>query len=192
MTQRRSRPARGPELGPRRTLTLASHQHVRPLDLRLLRRILRHLLWEAWRDGDFDLAVHVLAASEMTRLNETFLRHHGPTDVITFDYAERAGERLRPSRSHVRTRRSRERRDAYPVSLHGEVFICIDEALSQARRFHTTWQSELGRYIVHGLLHLLGYDDATRRARRKMKAAEDSLVRKLARQFDFRRISRQR
>lgn len=41
------------------------------------------------------------------------------------------------------------------------------------------------RYVVHGVLHLLGYDDATSRARQKMKDAEDTLVIQLARQFDF-------
>ena len=41
------------------------------------------------------------------------------------------------------------------------------------------------RYVVHGVLHLLGYDDLNNRARRRMKAAEDTLVRQLARQFDF-------
>lgn len=69
--------------------------------------------------------------------------------------------------------------------LHGEIFVCLDEAVSQAHRFHTNWQSELVRYIVHGVLHLLGYDDLNNRARRRMKAAEDNLVGQLARQFDF-------
>jgi len=63
------------------------------------------------------------------------LRHAGATDVIAFDYSIRA--------SHLR----------------GEIFICVDEALVQARRFRTTWQSESVRYVVHGVLHLLGFDD---------------------------------
>ena len=76
-------------------------------------------------------------------------------------------------------------REACPALLHGEIFVCLDEAMSQARRFRTTWQRELVRYVVHGVLHLLGYDDLNNRARRRMKAAEDTLVRQLARQFDF-------
>jgi probable rRNA maturation factor len=72
--------------------------------------------------------------------------------------------------------------------LHGEIFVCLGEALSQSHRFHTTWQGELVRYVVHGMLHLLGYDDLGKSVRRRMKAAEDALVRRLARQFDFRRL----
>jgi rRNA maturation RNase YbeY len=81
-----------------------------------------------------------------------------------------------------------DRRDACPPQLHGEIFVCLDEAVSQARRFHTTWQSELVRYVVHGVLHLLGYDDAASRARRRMKEAEDNLVGQLASQFDVRSL----
>jgi probable rRNA maturation factor len=159
------------------------------VDLRLLRRIVRALLQETWQDGSFDLAIYVVAAAEITRLNESFLRHKGSTDVITFDYAERVGQASRLSTSGAPKRRSRDRRDARPALLHGEIFVCLEEAVSQARRFRATWQSELVRYVVHGLLHLLGYEDRASRARRRMKGAEDALVQRLARQFDFHRLS---
>jgi probable rRNA maturation factor len=195
----RSLLSRVPALGRRPTLTLSNRQYVRRVDLRLLRQIVRCLLRKTWPGGSFDLAVHVLATPEMTRLNETCLRHKGPTDVITFDYSEKAGRaarrqghaaraapRLRSPALHAPGQASQQ---AGPLLLHGEVFVCIDEAVSQARRFHATWQSELVRYVAHGLLHLLGYDDVNARARRKMKAAEDTLVRDLAQQFDFSRLS---
>jgi rRNA maturation RNase YbeY len=117
------------------------------VDLRLLRRIAQALLQDTRPNGGFDLGVCLVAAPEMTRLNETFLRHQGSTDVITFDYAE-------PTETS---------------GLHGEIFVCLDEAVSQAGRFHATWQSELVRYVVHGVLHLLGYDDRQSRARRRMR-----------------------
>ena len=47
--------------------------------------------------------------------------------------------------------------------LHGEIFICVDEAIRQARRFGTIWQSEIVRYLIHGVLHLLGFDDSRHR-----------------------------
>ncbi|HOX56554.1 MAG TPA: rRNA maturation RNase YbeY [Candidatus Paceibacterota bacterium] len=142
--------------------------------MRLLRQIVHELLQRKSPDGNLNLGVYLVADAEMTRLNETFLHHKGSTDVITFDYAEEA----RPP-------------SPVPNSLrlvHGEVFVCVDEALSQASRFHVSWQNELVRYIVHGVLHLLGYDDRHHRARRTMKLAENAMVRQLAREFDFRRI----
>ena len=176
------RPAQGRErtlqgLAPtparRRILTLRNRQRLRRVDPRLLRQIVQALLGETWPGGSFDLAIYVVAAPEMTRLNETFLRHKGPTDVITFSYAEAGGRGS----------------CLCPGLLHGEIFVCADEAVSQARRYHTTWQSELVRYIVHGVLHLLGHDDLQSRGRARMKKAEDGLLRQLARRFDFERLS---
>jgi rRNA maturation RNase YbeY len=182
-------PTPGRALNRGSTLTLSSRQGVHRVDLCLLRQIVRCLLRQAWPGGSFALAVHILAAPEMTRLNETFLRHGGPTDVITFDYSERAGGAARPNSPALHAPRQATHKTG-PVALHGEVFVCIDEAVSQARRFRAIWQRELVRYVAHGLLHLLGYDDVNVRARRKMKAAEDLLVRQLARKFDFRGLSR--
>jgi probable rRNA maturation factor len=173
-----------------RTLTLRNRQRLRHVDLRGLRQIVRALLQETWREGSFDLAFYFVAAPEMTRLNETFLQHGGSTDVITFDYTERVGQASRLSIPGTAAVRANDRRDACPTLLHGEIFVCLDEAVSQARQFHTTWQSESVRYVVHGVLHLLGYDDLDTRARRKMKKAEDALVGRLARQFDFRGLNR--
>ena len=178
-----------PALGRRRTLTLRNRQHVRRVDLRLLRRAVQALLRQTWPEGGFDLAIYLVAAPEMTRLNETFLDRKGPTDVIAFDYAERVGRASRLSSAGAPNRCSRDGRDACPTLLQGEIFVCLDEAVAQARRFRATWQSELVRYVVHGLLHLLGYDDLNARARRKMKTAEDILVRQLCRQFDLTRLS---
>ena len=85
-----------------RTLSLHNRQRVRRVDLRLLRRITQALLRETWPQGSFDLAIYVVAEPEMTCLNETYLRHQGSTDVITFDYAEEVAPASGPPLS-VRT-----------------------------------------------------------------------------------------
>ena len=186
------RAIRGQDAGPdrQRILHLHNRHQARGVRMGLLRRIMQALLQETWRDGSFDLAICLVATPEVTRLNEAFLRHKGSTDVITFDYAERVGKGSRRSRFRAPSRRLRDRRDVCPALLHGEIVVCLDEAVCQARRFHTTWQSELVRYVVHGVLHLVGYNDQDNRARRRMKAAEDALVRRLSRQFAFSALSR--
>ncbi len=76
------------------------------------------------------------------------------------------------------------------MTLHGELFICVDDAVPQAKEFNTSWQSEVVRYIVHGILHLLGHDDLKPDLRRKMKREENRLVRRLARRFSLAQLSR--
>ena len=145
------------------TIRVRNRQRAQPVHSRLLAKITRHLLVELLRADSFDLGVYIIAAAEMTRLNESFLRHQGSTDVLAFDYAE------------VPRRKA----------LCGEVFICVDEAKIQARRFQTTWQRELVRYLVHGVLHLRGYDDHRATSRRKMKREENRLLKALAGMYAF-------
>lgn len=148
------------------TLSIRNRQRTRPLRTRCLRRLAQGLLRDLLQRDQFNLGICVVDAREMARLNETFLRHRGATDVIAFDYSESK------------------------VTLHGEIFLCIDEAVAQARRFRTTWPSELVRYLVHGVLHLLGHDDARRAARRRMKREEDRLLKRLAHRFDLSELAR--
>jgi len=69
------------------------------------------------------------------------------------------------------------------------MFICVDDAMAQAKEFGTSWQSEIVRYAVHGVLHLLGHDDLKPELRRAMKREENRLVRLLARRFSLAQLS---
>ena len=153
-------------------LLIENHQRAVPLNTRLLRTLTGTLLRELLELEKFDLAIYLVRAPEMARLNETFLKHTGSTDVITFDYSEKP---------------KRETRNA-KLFLHGEIFICIDDALTQAREFRTSWQSELARYIIHGILHLRGFDDIRPADRRKMKREENRLLRETSRLFPLSKL----
>ncbi len=148
-------------------VTLLNRQRARKLDSRRLRKITLALLDEL-KVREAELGVTFVADEEMTLVNETFLQHEGSTDVITFDHTPEQDSRRKSA-------------GVKHNLLHGELFICVDEAIRQARRFRTTWQAELTRYIVHGVLHLLGHDDHRAADRRKMKREENRLVRRLAR-----------
>ncbi len=145
-------------------LQIRNRQRARAVNLPLLRQITRHLLTEHFHAAECELCIHFIAAREMACLNETFLQHEGSTDVITFDHSPHA-----PSPTHH--------------ALHGEIFISLDDAIAQARQFRTTWQSELTRYVIHGLLHLAGYDDLEPAARKKMKRAENRMLRAMEKKF---------
>jgi probable rRNA maturation factor len=61
---------------------------------------------------------------------------------------------------------------------HGEIFISVATANRQARDFGTSLMREIQLYIVHGLLHLCGYDDHSSSDRKKMRAAEARILRR--------------
>ena len=60
---------------------------------------------------------------------------------------------------------------------HGEIFISVETARRQARAFGNSLVHELKLYIVHGLLHLHGFDDQTPAESRKIKAAQEKILR---------------
>lgn len=167
-----------------RVLSLCNRQRTRRVNVRRFRQVARTLLHDLLRLEQFDLGACLVAAPEMTRLNETFLHHAGSTDVIAFDHRDAT---FVVASSGDRTAGTRRKADL-PVA--GELVLCVDEAVIQARRFRTTWQAELVRYLIHGLLHLLGHDDREPSRRRAMKREEDRLLRELARRFVLRQLER--
>ena len=145
---------------------MRSRQQARKIDLRYLRKIILAFLEELLCVSDFDVGVLIVAGKEMAIINERFLQHAGSTDVITFNYRERAAKK----------------------SIHGDIYVCIEDALAQSKEFQTSWQGELVRYIVHGVLHLLGYDDRTAGLRRTMKREEERFLAELKARFPLRAI----
>ena len=134
--------------------------NARGLNLPLLRQITKVLSRRFFPKQSREITTYFVGAKKMASVNERFLGHGGPTDVITFDY-EKDG---------------------------AEIFICPDVAVAQAKEFGTTPQMELVRYLVHGLLHLKGYDDHTARDRARMKKAEGKWVRWVAAEFPCEKV----
>lgn len=153
------------------------HPHIR-VNSTLLRRIILNAMSEepiaidARGRASYELCVVFVDDAEMEQLNRRWLGHAGTTDVIAFDHSAGA------SAADV------------GCPLRGDIVISLDEAKRQARRFHTNWQSEVVRYLVHGLLHLRGFDDSSASERRVMKQAENRLIKKLCDRYDLKGIGR--
>jgi rRNA maturation RNase YbeY len=76
------------------------------------------------------------------------------------------------------------------LELAGEIYISVADAVKQAREFKTNWQEEVARYVVHGILHLRGYDDLSADKRKVMKREENRLMRRMQQRFDLRKVAR--
>ena len=95
-----------------------------------------------------DISIIFCSDNYILDVNIKYLHHDYFTDVITFDYCE--GDKL-----------------------SGDLFISIDSVRENAIEFGTEFDEELHRVIVHGLLHLIGYDDHTPEDQKVMRAKED-------------------
>lgn len=155
------------------TVVVQNRQRTRRIDTVLLKRIATTLLRDLLDDEEAELGIHLVESEEMATVNETYLGHEGSTDVITFNHNTPDA----PESSKQ-------------PALYGELFICVDDAMKFARDFGTTWQSEIARYVVHGVLHLRGYDDLEPALRRTMKREENRLMRRLANHYSLEALAK--
>lgn len=153
-----------------RELAVRNAQRAHRIRIELAERITRHLLDHLLKLGSYKLAVTFVSPTRMARVNQEFLGHEGSTDVISFDYREGY-------------------EDEEQSELKGEIYVSPADARRQAREFGTTWQEEVVRYIVHGVLHLRGYDDLTASKRNVMKREEGKLLRRLDQEFPLRQLA---
>ena len=156
-------------------LVIRNRQRVQPLDTRLLRKITTELLTELIGVSEVELGIALVSSREMAAVNQSYLQHEGSTDVITFDHVALPAIK-----------------GALPRQLHGELFICVEEAMRYAKEFRTTWQLEVVRYVVHGVLHLCGYDDLQAKLRREMKREEVRLLELLEKRFNIARLRKRK
>lgn len=168
-----------------RRFILRNQTREQTVNLHLLRRVVVVLVGELLQQKVHQLGIYILSSQEMTRLNETFVRHEGVTDVIAFNYG------AAPGRTPLRkTQLAYHAPEPGALPIDAEIFVCLDVAKAQAHRFRTTWQKELVRYIVHGLLHVVGYDDHAKPDRLRMKRRENQLLNELSQKFSLERLGR--
>lgn len=112
------------------------------------------------------IAVNIVDNDTIRGINEQFLSHEGPTDVITFDYRDDEDPENGPRTA-------------------GEIIISSDFAATAAIEYGNTVSAELTLYIVHGLLHLSGCDDHDDDDRAEMRRREGECLAELGKQFDL-------
>ena len=106
---------------------------------------------------DADLSVVFLTDQRIRTLNKKYLNHDYATDVVTFDL---------PSFLKKKSRKK----------IEGEIFVSGETAYRNAREYGTDSKRELLLYVVHGILHLLGYQDKAASDKEKMRAKEQEIL----------------
>ena len=123
---------------------------------RIIKTVLKILSIEGIRKSG-EITVCFVNDRRIKELNLKYLGKNNPTDVIAFDVTE-------PKR---------------PDKIFADIVISTDRAIDNAGAFHTTPLFELYLYVIHGVLHILGYDDQKRKHKLLMQKKEELLLENL-------------
>ena len=101
-----------------------------------------------------DLSIIFCNDDYLLNVNNQYLKHNYYTDIITFDYSDNQ-------------------------IINGDLFISVDSVKNNSVTYKTEFMTELSRVIIHGVLHLCGYNDHTEEDKKLMKEKEDFALTKL-------------
>jgi probable rRNA maturation factor len=134
-------------------ISIANQQEAVAIDRKRLREIVAAVL-DGEGKPDSEISLAFVDNATIHRLNLRYLQHDEPTDVLSFPLSDPSAKRL-----------------------SGELVIDAEIAKAQAQERGHDVQAELALYVIHGLLHLCGYDDKSEAAEKRMRERERHYLR---------------
>ncbi len=105
---------------------------------------------EHYKSGDIN---YIFCSDEyLLEINRNFLNHNTYTDIITFDQSESE------------------------LEIAGDIYISIDRIRSNSEKLNTSFNDELDRVMIHGILHLCGFGDKSPEEKKIMRKKEDACL----------------
>ena len=136
-------------------IAIASPQDLVEIDRKRMREVARAVL-EGEGAADAEISLAFVDNATIHRLNKQFLNHDEPTDVLSFPLSGPGAK-----------------------TLEGELIVGAEVAKEQATQRGHDVQTELSLYVIHGLLHLAGFDDSNPQAAKAMRERERHYLRLL-------------
>ena len=152
----------------------ADEQSAAPVDLERWSSLARSVLESRGVPGDIEVSLLFVDEATIAALNERFLAHSGPTDVLAFPVEDDpvTGGRF-PDMGGTGPGSDP---DGEPPLLLGDVVVCPAVAERNAAAENVPYEDELALLVVHGLLHLLGMDHEAEAEAEAMEALEKELL----------------
>lgn len=136
---------------------LDNQQKKVPLNLSLIEKTVKKILINEGKSSKSEVNIVLTSKLKVTRLNKKYLRRNYPTDVLAFGMQE--GFSLKGN--------------SY---LLGDIIVSAQAAIDKARELKVNPTQEIYLYVIHGLLHLLGYNDTTIRNKKIIRRKEEEYL----------------
>jgi len=151
-----NKPKKSKKSKPQLAVGIADEQEIRPMEQPIADRIMDavRVIAEDFGYKEGEISIAVMDDASIRELNHEYLDHDWATDVITFPLEDEDS------------------------LLEGEIVVSRETADREAANHPWSGDEELLLYVIHGMLHLVGFEDTTDESRAEMKAAErDYLIR---------------
>lgn len=102
-----------------------------------------------------NINIIVVPLEEMTTLNQAYRDKEGATDILTFPYRDTVEK---------------------STDIAGEIYLCLEKIQFYALERWTTYEEQLKYIIVHGLVHMMGYDHETEKESKEMEKVEEKII----------------
>jgi rRNA maturation RNase YbeY len=133
---------------------LVKNLQVASVDISINKSAVHSLVASVKRELNFKISslfINFISSNEMLEVNNKYLKHNYRTDVIAFNYSGKS-------------------------ELDGEILISVEDALRNAKKYKVSYSFELSRLVIHGILHLLGYNDKWPNEKILMNSMEKRLL----------------
>jgi probable rRNA maturation factor len=137
------------------------------INSRFVEGVASGVLKDLRKDRTSEIDVVFTDDAAISKLNRRYRRTDGPTDVLSFAIDGREFMRRRTL---------------------GEIFISLDTARRNAALFGVPFEDEVVRYVIHGILHLFGYDDMARADKARMWRKQEGLLKGICRREDLSKV----
>jgi len=131
-----------------------------PIDEDFLKKIVSIVLEGEKIVKEVELSIAFIGPGRMRKINRRYREKNRVTDVLAFPESKILLEKFKVGA-------------AKKVQGLGEIVICLREVKKNAKRFNSSSEKELVRVLIHGTLHLLGYDHEEAKEAKKIKEKED-------------------
>lgn len=129
-------------------INIFNDQNIKKIDIDKVKNIVKKILLKEVGDGNYELNILISDNETIKNYNEKFRKKEGPTDVLSFEYG-------------------------LNEDVIGDIILSVEKIDKQAPQFGNTFEEEFYYILIHGVLHICGYDHIKEEDKKKMFEIQD-------------------
>ncbi|SHE52903.1 probable rRNA maturation factor [Marinitoga hydrogenitolerans DSM 16785] len=129
-------------------INIFNEQNIKHIDIKKVEEITKKVLNNEIGDSDYEINILITDNNTIKKYNEEYRKKNGPTDVLSFEYG-------------------------LDEETIGEIILSVKKIEEQAPKFGNSFEKEFFYILIHGILHICGYDHITENDKRKMFELQD-------------------